>query len=167
MSCPSQTELVRLVAGELTGEAQRDLQAHVAHCPSCEPYVRQLSTTWELLGRWEVDTTGHDVADRIMASARLEGEPRRTIRWTAPWRWPVPVRAAASILLAAGIGWGTARMSSADQRPGVAPRDLAEQVMPDLVAGDIKLDHLSGGAPVGLAITFLTGELVSEEETQG
>jgi len=40
--------------------------------------------------------------------------------------------------------------------------------MPDLVAGDINLDHLTGGAPVGLAITFLTGELEPfEEETQG
>jgi len=161
--------LVRLVAGELSQAEKGDIEVHVARCPSCSERLEELQATWRVMGTWHVKATGHDVTDGVLTA--IESAPVRwpPVRWFPPWLWPVPIRAAASIVLAAGIGWMAGRWvpaGSQQVRPGPAP--VVEPVSVDLVARDMSFDEMTGGAPTGLAITLLTDEPeTSEQEEKG
>ena len=83
---------------ELTGEARREVEAHVANCSECRDAYAQWQQTASVLFRVpDVQTSDvfvHQVMGRLTASVR----PRRA----APWlemRWLIPVVGLAGLLL--------------------------------------------------------------------
>ncbi len=167
--CPSESERLRWVAGELTGSARAEMESHLAECSECSRQVTELGAMWRSMDAWRVDVGGHDVLPRVLAAAADRSENDCVARWKYPWAWPVPIRAAASILLAAGIGWSAAR---AMPRPALAPFPseipLAAQPSEEVVADDVALYALTGGTPTGVASTFLDDETeLSEQEDRG
>lgn len=173
MSCPTETDLLRLVSGELTGQHRERVVAHVEQCAACAQRVEPQQDLWETMGAWHVDVAGRDVsADVLRAAAGASAVHGATV-WHRPWQWPVPLRTAASVLLAVGIGWGAGRTmpQSAPSRLTSVPEPV-EPVTPELVAREMSLDELGGGVPTGLAITLLYEDEqpaveVGDEEEQG
>jgi len=172
MSCPTETNLLCLVSGELSGQRRQIVVDHVNQCAVCARRVQELRDLWAVMGSWQPDVAGHEVAESVLRRVAREAGSQPT-QWRQPWRWPVPLRAAASILLAVGIGWGAGRTmpASAPSRLITLPEPL-EPVTAELVAREMSLDELGGGVPTGLAVTLLYEDEqpaveVSDEEEQG
>jgi anti-sigma factor RsiW len=89
--CPTETELIRLVGGELSPPQADELRTHVAHCPKCTRALAAVQSTWDVLGQWQVDAPQRDLAGAVLRAA---SRPR-----ALPWP-----RIAAAILAAAGAG---------------------------------------------------------------
>ena len=192
MSCPTESDLLRMASGELAGPRRDAVTAHVEQCETCARRVQEIRAVWETMALWEVDTTGHDVAQAVLQTVparSTDSGPDFGVRpdglarggWLAqPWRWPVPTRAAASILLAVAVGWGTGRWvpraASPDlgrARGGLAsgqkdPAEMREAVTAERIARDLGLDALGGGIATGLSITlFDEAQWRVNEEAQG
>lgn len=117
MSCPQDHLIVRLVGGELADAEERDVRQHLATCPSCAAAFEGLRGTWVDLGAWNVDPTGTDLTDRVLARAADKEIQVRGPLLLAVFR-AGPLRLAASIALAAGLGVATGAL---------VPRDRALQ----------------------------------------
>ena len=169
MSCPSESDLVKMVSGELTGDRHDAVMSHLDQCATCAQRADELRRAWRAMGAWQVDTSGHDVSDRVLIAVGTRPISAEQGRWGRPWQWPVPLRAAASLLLAVGIGWGTGRWTGRPdlQGPTPGPRP-AEPVTAEAVAREMNLGALTGGAPTGLALTWMNEELqASDMEEKG
>jgi anti-sigma factor RsiW len=158
-----------MVSGELTGPQRQAVLAHVEQCDHCRQRVAKLQDVWQAMDAWQVEAAGHEVADEVLQTLKARLARPQTSPWRQPWRWPVPLRAAASFMAAVGIGWGAARWTSqptpADMAAGTGPD---EPVTGELVARDIGLDVLTGGSATGLAVTFLDEQLQQlDEEEKG
>ncbi len=192
MSCPTESDLLRMASGELAGQRRDAVTAHVRGCETCARRLREIQAVWETMASWEVDTTGHEVAQAVLQAVPaqfadsgpdLRAQPDGLARggWLAhPWRWPVPMRAAASILLAVAVGWGAGRwvpraaspdLGQARGRLASAPKDPAEMggpVTAERIARDLGLDALRGGIATGLSITLLDeAQWRANEEAKG
>jgi anti-sigma factor RsiW len=170
MSCPAESDLVRMVSGELAPDHRQTVLRHLEQCPECSRRLGELTSLWRTLGRWEVDASAHDVAGAVIRTVRItHATPPRDYRWTRPWRWPIPLRAAASFLLAVGLGWAAGRATAprAATEMAEAPQ-AASAVTFEQVAQDMGLDALGGGAVTGLAATLFQDEPpMSGQETKG
>ena len=105
--CPRVEALSRLVDGEISGGARREIEAHAASCPVCGATLRdfgELRSAFSVLGG---TSAGVDVAALI--ENRLP--PRAQARPAAPrrsgWRWQLaPAGLAAAGVLATGAYLG-------------------------------------------------------------
>jgi anti-sigma factor RsiW len=101
------SELLEHVAGRLPEAKSREFRQHIAECSECESRYRSVAEVWDSLDRWQVDTTGHEIADRVMAQAakKSSASPESQTR-TRPliWSFGARLRVAAAILLAIGGG---------------------------------------------------------------
>jgi anti-sigma factor RsiW len=169
MSCPSETDWVRWMAGEISEVQRHSMESHADKCPVCTRRRQKLQAIWRLTGTWQVDAAARDVLDGVFKAVRQQPAAVPPARRYQPWVWPVPLRAAAGILLAAGIGWSAGRLAPAHfpmTNPPVAA--TTEPVTDELAANEISLDALTGGTPTGLAFTFLSDEPEpSTQETKG
>ncbi|MBN1346254.1 MAG: hypothetical protein JXQ73_26430 [Phycisphaerae bacterium] len=163
MSCPTESDLLRMASGELTGPSRQSVLAHVELCSTCAGRVQELQDLWDLMGAWDVDASTHDVEAGVTAGVGVD-QARESHHL---WRWPVPLRAAASVALAVGIGWGAGRY------PWTSPSTSRDEAQPlrqvattDQVVQDLNLDALNCGVPTGLAITLLDEELLPEPEEE-
>jgi anti-sigma factor RsiW len=101
------SELLEHAAGRLPEAKSRELRQHIAECPECESRYRSVAEVWDSLGRWHVDTTGHEIADRVMAqAAKKDAIPQESQARARPfiWSFAAKLRVAAAILLAIGGG---------------------------------------------------------------
>jgi anti-sigma factor RsiW len=126
--CPNESELVRLVGGEVPADRRERLVGHLQSCPSCRRTFDEIQATWELLGELQVQPTGADFTSRVLAAAARRPAP-------LPW-----LRIAAAIVVAAGAGWIAGR---AMPLPGPAPLAAAtSQVSDEQLAVSLGLDAL-------------------------
>jgi len=113
-------ELIEYLAGNLTESRTVEVREHIAACPQCSQRIEQMQKLSGTLELWEVDTAGHDVAERVAALAEQTGQdqPSSTrellIRFT-----PQIVRIAASILIAVGLGHKLGEYSVEGSKPPV------------------------------------------------
>ncbi len=168
MSCPSESDLVKMVSGELTGDHRDAVAAHLSQCEACAARAQALQQLWQVMGAWQVDASGHEVADGVLVAVGARPILTERSRWARPWQWPVPLRAAASLLLAVGVGWGTGRWTGRpDEGPTLGPQP-SEPVTAEAVAREMNLDALTGGASTGLAMTWLSEDLqATDTEDKG
>lgn len=105
MTCPRTPILLRLLADELASEERRHIRAHLATCAACAREHARLIEVWQALAEWETGVAEIDLTARVLAAASRESADR-----TGPTRrlqaLAAMVRAAASILVAAGLGIG-------------------------------------------------------------
>ena len=132
MTCPRTHLIVRLVSGELSPSEERAIREHLETCQVCAAAYSELHQTWNALGDWHLDVSGIDLTERVLAEAdaegRRHGQPHRlTAYWTAPFR------AAASIVLAVGLGVAAGHLmptskSAAVPEPPAALESITEAV---------------------------------------
>jgi hypothetical protein len=160
MQCPSDTDLLKWVAGELTGQEDESLVRHLGLCTQCAQQAAELKSVWGTMGNWEVDPSGHQVVDRVLGAVRtVQVGSLSSPSWRQPWRWPVPIRAAASILLAAGIGWSAGRFLRTESRaPAPAATPKQGMVAGDLFSRTATLEGLMRGMGTGLAIPMINSD---------
>jgi len=100
-------ELMEYIAGNLTASRDGEVKEHLAMCEECSDRRREATEMWKALGKWDVDTTDHDVAGRITVLAENAGREQRQSEKTHILRarfLPVVLRVAASVIIAVGVG---------------------------------------------------------------
>ena len=101
----SDIELIEYLSGNLTEPRAAEVQEHTAECPQCSQNIEQMQKLSDTLGLWEVETAGHDVAERVITrvqesqSGRYSATRSRLVRLM-----PQVLRIAASIIIAVGLG---------------------------------------------------------------
>ncbi|MCU0917962.1 MAG: hypothetical protein MUC88_25880 [Planctomycetes bacterium] len=100
-------ELIELAARRLEAEREKAVRAHLQDCPACQAKWRDIRSTWDLLGAWQVrPAAALDVA-RLAAAQRER--PSATVL-----RFPgirVIARVAALIAVSVLIGYAGGRWS--------------------------------------------------------
>jgi anti-sigma factor RsiW len=128
MRCPRNGVILRLLSGELEPGARRELLHHLQACSACRSAYENLQASWDALGDWLVEVPAINLTERVLAEAddpdRGEGRaPRRAAHRT------VLLRAAASIVLAVGLGVGAGYLVPAGKSVGIpAPSPALEDI---------------------------------------
>ncbi len=148
------SEVIRLVACELSPTEDGAARAHVESCRECAARVREQESLWALLGAWEAARAVPDVTAEVLA--RLDGESaerlqRRTYFVGRRARWVQVGRIAAALLIAAGAGHAVGRWmgprgrSDANVPVSVLTADVVESLGLDAFAlAPAGLDELFG-----------------------
>ena len=150
-------ELMEWAAGRAPAEERAAAEAHLAACPECQGRLDAARQTWQVLGQWQV-TAGRDLADSVLDAAGRQTQLPPVPVWR---RVASPVlRAAAAILLAAGIGHAAGRWAwprLAGSPPIVAEAD-------ELAAAKaLSLDVLAQHSVANLAEAVLDLEAPAKE----
>ena len=100
------TQMLDMLGGHVQADEQESLLAHVAQCSNCQQRLNELRQTWDDLGALKIDTSGVDLLENLTSAIHHRS-------------WHVDflsirglTRIAASILLAAVIGYVTGRFST-------------------------------------------------------
>ena len=112
MTCPRTHLIVRSAACELPPGEEHDLREHLKTCQVCAAARSEMNKTWKAMGDWRLDVSGIDLAERVLAEADAESHPLEH-SVGPPVHWPVPLRAAASIVVALGLGVGAGHLMPA------------------------------------------------------
>ena len=126
-------ELTEFVAGRLTASRSKGIVKHLAKCPECSKRHREAMKLWDTLGQWDVDTTGHDIADRIHASAKtLQSKHKqdKQLNIIKGDFWVDVLRVAASIIIAVALGQKIGKLSAGQ----TTPPSVQAQTMPRYIA---------------------------------
>jgi len=145
MTCATESDLIRLVSGELNGPAEAKLRDHLRDCARCALLLAELRATWDMLGTWEEPTSAID-----HWSAIREGLVRERRGRLIPLARGDLLRAAASVAFALGLGWTTGWLVG---RP--APTLREEPALETLIE-PLGLDELAGGSAAGVTNTLLS-----------
>ena len=114
------SEIYRYVSGELPEAKVRQIRQHVAECEDCQSRYRDAVALWDTLGSWQVDSSGHQIADRIEAlAAKTESDKREHRTGTIQFIRTLGAmfRIAAAIIIAIGGGHMLGRYSLPRSRP--------------------------------------------------
>lgn len=129
--CLHDTQLIRLVAGELSSGERATCIAHIETCAHCRQRLEAQQQAWEMLGQWGVDLPpGGFTVDVNRPLGRIEpvlaGFPRHS------WRM------AAAVMLAAGAGVVAGLVV-----PSTSTSIAAAEVPHDQVVEQLGLDELA------------------------
>jgi len=123
-------ELIEYAAGNLTESRNGDVREHLAACEECSKRWREAANMWDALGQWSVDTADHDVADRITALVEKtdrDQKQHKKLRVLRLGFLPVVLRAAASIIIAVGVGHRLGKYSvTGKMEPAAVSKDRPE-----------------------------------------
>ena len=112
----SEIKLLDYVAGKLAPSETEQVRRHIAECADCAGRHQKTRQMWDTLGKWQVDSSAHHIADRIEVLA-AESKPQRRPERKAlvPFRSSVlaALRIAAAIILAVGGGHVLGRFTAA------------------------------------------------------
>ncbi|UCD56410.1 MAG: hypothetical protein JSV16_11310 [Candidatus Hydrogenedentota bacterium] len=113
-------ELLEYVSERLPDTKSQQFQRHMAECGECRKRYQNAVDVWETLGQWHVDSSGHEIADRIeaLATKNRSGQQESRTR-TIPFRssFKAALRIAATIIIAVGGGHLLGRYSVAKNTP--------------------------------------------------
>jgi anti-sigma factor RsiW len=126
-------ELTEFIAGRLAASRSEEINEHIAGCPKCSERRQEAAKLWEMLGQWDVDTTGHDIAGRVLASTKnsqpFHGQDDQT-QIIKGDLWVDVLRIAASVIIAVGVGQKLGKLSTGQTMPPAAP----SQTVPRYIA---------------------------------
>ena len=151
-------QMMEFLGGHLPSDQRPRAEEHLATCEVCRSRHEQLTEVWNVLGEWEVSAGEHDLREQVLAAARAGG----TLRLASTWRrWTlVTLKAAASVIIAVGIGYAAGRWNRASPLPP-PPDDLEQRV-----ASSLYLEAFESGTPAGLSELVLAADQPSLEEEQ-
>ena len=160
MTCPQNALILRSLSNELTPEAERDLQEHLAMCPVCRSAHEVMRTSWDALNDWQIDVSTIDLTERVLAEAdSIKRQQTQSLRLVS--YWTVSLRAAASIVLAVGLGVGAAYLVPVN-KPTVVP---APSVALESMAEALDLIGLASDSATGLLFGLEPDETPEGGET--
>ena len=142
----AEIELIEYLSGNLTQSRAAEVQEHMAECPQCSQNIEQMQKLSDTLGLWEIETAGHDVAQRVInrvqesQSGRYSATRNRLVRFI-----PQVLRVAASIIIAVGLGHKLGEYSV----EGSKPPNTSSPQKPEYVAA-LGLEWSSGLAKLVL-----------------
>lgn len=128
MGCPPDIDWIRLVGRELREAERSALEAHLATCEACAQLVAAQRAVWGALGEAPEDDAWCDIADRINASLDAPAASHTPVALRSRW-WLKPLRTAAGLALAVGVGVSAGVLTSprhAEPPPGIGPADPTE-----------------------------------------
>jgi anti-sigma factor RsiW len=143
MRCPSELIWIRYVRGEPAAEEAALLDEHLAVCAACAQFVAAQRALWDALDDPAEKTPWADLEERVAAAIRAE-QPSRGPSVLAAHRWLAPMRTAAAVLLAAGLGVAAGVVSS--PRPPKTVYALDDSG----VLSMLDVDNLLGESATGL-----------------
>lgn len=113
-------ELLEYISGELPEAKAQRLRRHVDECAECRKRYQDADDLWETLGQWDVDSSGHEIADRIETLAEKNKSYQREkhtkiIPFISSLK--TPLRVAAAIIIAVGGGHLLGRYSVSQNTP--------------------------------------------------
>ncbi len=157
MKCVNDIEMMEYISGRLTPDKREQVKKHLAECSKCSELFQESSRLWETLGKWNVDTSSHNIADRVMASVRksVSIEKKTKIHIIKRGFWIDALRIAALIVIAVGVGQKLGKISAGQN----TITDISSQTEPKYIAA-LGLD-LSGDFT-----WLLTEDNSSEQENQ-
>ncbi len=143
-----QTQMIRLVAGELADDERAAVERHLAGCGACRAAYESQARTWSVLGEWALPDTPRNLfagIERKLASRAVAPRPR----WAALRSIG---RIAAAVLIGVGVGYATgkARAPAPPEAPAVVSPAAESEAL--RVLG---LDHVANPSPAGLYGTLL------------
>ena len=100
------TQMLDMLGGYVQADEQESLLAHLARCSNCRQRWNELRQTWDYLGECEIDTSGLDLLPNLTSAIQHRS---RHINFLSIQGL---TRIAASILLAAVIGYVAGRFST-------------------------------------------------------
>ena len=101
------SEIYQYVSGELPEVKVQQIHQHMAECEACQSRYQDAVALWDTLGRWQVDSSGHQITDRIEALAvKTEPDLGENLTRTIPFvrSFGTMFRVAAAIIIAIGGG---------------------------------------------------------------
>ena len=101
------SELLEFISDRLPDAKIQQLERHMADCAKCRKRYQDIVDVWETLGQWQVDSSGHEIADRIEAlAAKNESDQLESHTKIIPFisSFKAALRIAAAILIAIGGG---------------------------------------------------------------
>lgn len=148
-------ELLSLwVDGDLEGERERRVEAHLEECEPCRQTVADLESIAERAGRLPDRTPEEDlwpeIAPQIGGSSTADGEDGVIPFFRRRWRVSVPQAAAAAALvatLASGLTWSLAR-DGAGRDPAGSPPVASGQPGSTTAGGQAAASPTAGDLPV-------------------
>jgi len=103
----SDIEILEQIAGKLDAERSRVVKDHISGCSECARKFEEVVRTWDVLGKWEIESAGVDVAGTIVSRAEeLNISRNKNVLYVLTGRrfMSVAFRVAASIIIAVSIG---------------------------------------------------------------
>jgi anti-sigma factor RsiW len=80
------SEIYQYISGGLPEAKVQQIRRHVAECEACQSRYQDAAALWDTLGFWQVDSSGHQIADRIEAiAAKTESDRRQSRTRTIPF----------------------------------------------------------------------------------
>ena len=149
MRCPRNGVILRFLSGELEPDARRELQDHLEACSACRSAHEDLQASWNALGDWQVDVSAIDLTGRVLAQVDDAGHSESQPLRLAP-SWTVPLRVAASILLAIGLGIGAGHLVPAGQSAAIPAPSTALEGMSEALDWIGLASESATGVPFGL-----------------
>ncbi len=149
MTCSKTKSILRLVSGELEPDQERELLRHLECCEGCKFAHADLKVAWDSLGDWRVDFGDVDLVSRVLTGVEVSSDkPGGEVKFLLVRS--VAFRAAASILLAVGLGIGAGHIATG----GLAsPAIDAESPVTDQdVVDSLGLVAFASGSATGLPI---------------
>jgi HEAT repeats/Putative zinc-finger len=138
MDCRDVTSLaIDRLAGEAGEAARRELSAHLNACEACRAEMSRLEELWTVLGTDPDASVSPEFRRETLALLEEEALRRRVRQFRPRPRLARPLLQAAAVLVAAGLGFLTARelfRPKASAAPAVAPVPAARAALPDLSA---------------------------------
>jgi anti-sigma factor RsiW len=114
------SEIYQYVSGGLPEAKAQQIRRHMAECEACRSRYQDAVALWDTLGFWQVDSSGHQIADRIEAlAAKTESNQRKSRTGTIPFIRTLGVmfRVAAVIIIAIVGGHLLGRYSLPRSKP--------------------------------------------------
>jgi len=101
------SEIYKYISGGLPEAKVQQIRRHMAECEACRSRYQDAVALWDTLGFWQVDSSGHQIADRIEAlAAKTESDQRENRTRKIPFIRTLGAifRVAAAIIIAIGGG---------------------------------------------------------------
>ena len=146
MDCEKhQLHLTAYVDDELSEQLRVVIERHLTECPACRGIIRELKLTGAVMSQWRPAEVSENFLDKIRVKVRQEkrraeigncqicrvGKPRRTTM--------LKLAMAASVILAAGLGWFVLRSFHG---PAVGGRPITVAAVQELVASAQGVEEL-------------------------
>ena len=107
MKCVNDIELMEFISGMLADTHREIVQKHIEKCPECSLRFQEAVKLWEMLGRWNVETANHNIADRAVTSIKELAPDRgrgKRIPLIKTGFWRDVLRVAASAIITISLG---------------------------------------------------------------
>lgn len=139
----SQTEWIAYLAGTLQADRKVWIDNHVNNCQACRVALGQTDALNEMLGQWQVDPCGHEIADKVTQAVQsktiqLKSRAKHLSQhrfWSNAWR------IAATVLIGIFLGHLAGRF---DAKYRIAKQQgAAAEIKPTYLAG-LDLQFTSG-----------------------